>query len=169
MSFKYFVTNDINIPQYTLTCLLYSIVMIQFKKLINAKALYQEPDRIWVAKGMTFFAVDYSGKRISCVFNVGGMKDRLLGCHRLSSQLLRVGLHHLLPLKNGNILVTAKRRTYLYDKDGNVLNVWTGYQGNKPGHQGVCVTPEGTIFLQNTCSIPTVTMTSTFGEALTMG
>ena len=45
--------------------------MIQFKKLINAKALYQEPDRIWVAKGMTFFAVDYSGKRISCVFNVG--------------------------------------------------------------------------------------------------
>ena len=146
MSFKYFVTNDINIPQYTLTCLLYSIVMIQFKKLINAKALYQEPDRIWVAKGMTFFAVDYSGKRISCVFNVGGMKDRLLGCHRLSSQLLRVGLHHLLPLKNGNILVTAKRRTYLYDKDGNVLNVWTGYQGNKPGHQGVCVTPEGTIF-----------------------
>ena len=89
--------------------------MIQFKKLINAKALYQEPDRIWVAKGMTFFAVDYSGKRISSVFNVGGMKDRLLGCHRLSSQLLRVGLHHLLPLKNGNILVTAKRRTYLYD------------------------------------------------------
>ena len=27
--------------------------MIEFKKLIDAKALYQELDKIWVAKGMT--------------------------------------------------------------------------------------------------------------------
>lgn len=120
--------------------------MSEFKKLINAKALYQEPDRIWVAKGMKFFAIDFNGKRISKVFRVGGFKDRLLSCHRLSSQLLRIGLHHLLPLKNGNILVTAKRKTYILSPDGQVVNVFHGYQGNKPGHQGVCVTPDGTIF-----------------------
>lgn len=120
--------------------------MSEFKKLINAKALYQEPDRIWVAKGMKFFAIDYSGKRISKVFRVGGLKDRVLSCHRLSSQLLRIGLHHLLPLKNGNILVTAKRKTYILNPDGKVINIFQGYQGNKPGHQGVCVTPDGTIF-----------------------
>ena len=85
--------------------------MSEFKKLINAKALYQEPERIWVAKGMKFFAIDYQGKRISRVYRVGGLKDRVLSSHRLSSQLLRIGLHHLLPLKNGNILVTAKRKT----------------------------------------------------------
>ena len=120
--------------------------MIGFKKLINAKALYQTQDKIWVAKGMKFFAVDYTGKRVSNVYKVGGVKDRLLGCHRLSSQLLRVGLHHLLPLQNGNILVTAKRKTYIFDKKGRVVNVWEGYQGNKPGHQGVCVAPNGSIF-----------------------
>lgn len=120
--------------------------MSEFKKLVKAKALYQEPERIWVAKGMKFFAIDYQGKRISKVYHVGGLKDRVLSGHRLSSQLLRIGLHHLLPLKNGNILVTAKRKTYILNPDGKVINVFQGYQGNKPGHQGVCVTPDGTIF-----------------------
>ena len=103
-------------------------------------------DRIWVAQGMTFFAIDYTGKRVSRKYTVGSLKDRVLSCHRLLGQLLRVGLHHLLPLRNGNILVTAKRKTYIFDKEGRVVNIWTGYQGNKPGHQGVCVTPDGTIF-----------------------
>lgn len=120
--------------------------MTQFKKLCNGKALYQEPDKIWVARGMKFFAIDYNGKRISKVYRVGGMKERLLGCTRLSSQLLRVGLHHLLPLKNGNLLVTAKKKTYILNKDGRIVNIFSGYNGNKPVHQGVCVTPDGTIF-----------------------
>lgn len=119
---------------------------MELKKITNAKALYQEPDRIWVAKGMKFFAIDYDGRRVSRTYRVGNLKDRILSCHRLSSQLLRIGLHHLLPLKNGNILVTAKRRTYILSPDGKVVNVFQGYQGNKPGHQGVCVTPDGTIF-----------------------
>lgn len=120
--------------------------MIHFRKLLSAKALYQEKDKIWVTKGMKFFAVDYSGNIVSRIFRVGSVKEQLLSCTRLSSQLLRVGLHHLVPLKNGNILVTAKRKTFILDKEGKVLNVWSGYQGNKPGHQGVCMTPDGTIF-----------------------
>ena len=44
--------------------------MIGFKKLINAKALYQTQDKIWVAKGMKFFAVDYTGKRVSNVYTI---------------------------------------------------------------------------------------------------
>ncbi len=119
---------------------------MKLKILLRGKALYQEPDRIWIARGMSFFAVDYSGKRVSRIFRVGGLKDRILSCHRLSGQLLRVGLHHLLPLNNGNILVTAKRKTYIFSPNGEIVNIWSGYQGNKPGHQGVCVTPDGTIF-----------------------
>lgn len=119
---------------------------MELKKLLNGKALYQEPDRIWVAKGMKFFAIDYDGRRMSKVYRVGSLKDRLLSCCRLSSQLLRIGLHHLLPLKNGNILVTAKCKTYILLPDGKVVNLFQSYQGNKPGHQGVCVTPDGAIF-----------------------
>ena len=31
-------------------------------------------------------------------------------------------------------------------KDGRIKNTFTGYLGNKPGHQGICVTPDGTLF-----------------------
>lgn len=119
---------------------------MKLKELIKGKALYVTPDTIWVAQGMTFFAIDYSGKRVSQKYAVGSLKDKLLSSNRLSRQLLRVGLHHLLPLKNGNILVTAKRKTYVVSPEGKLVNIFSGYQGNKPGHQGVCMTPDGTIF-----------------------
>ena len=31
-------------------------------------------------------------------------------------------------------------------KKGEVVNIFQGYQGNKPGHQGVCLAPNGSIF-----------------------
>lgn len=119
---------------------------MRFKKLLRGRALYQTPDKIWVAKGMTFYAIDYEGNRVGPKYVVGGLTDRIFGTFRLSRQLLRVGLHHLLPLKNGNILVTAKRISYVVSPEGKVVHTFTGFQGNKPGHQGVCVTPNGTIF-----------------------
>lgn len=120
--------------------------MILFKKLMNGRALYQEKDKIWVAYGMMFFATDYNGKRVSRKYRVDGLKERILSCHRLSSQLLRVGIHHILPLKNGSLLVVVKRRLYILSHEGDVMNEWNEFSGNKPAHQGVCVTPDGSIF-----------------------
>ena len=74
------------------------------------------------------------------------MKQKFLSCNRLSRQLLREGIHHLVPLKNGDIFLTTKRKSYTVGQDGEVKNVFTGYVGNKPGHQGICVTPDGTVF-----------------------
>lgn len=119
---------------------------MRFEKLLSGRALYVTPDRIWVARGMRFFAVDYEGKKVSKSYRVGGLAERLIGCFRLSRQALRVGIHHLLPLPNGNLLVTAKRKTYVVDPDGRIVHLFQGYQGNKPGHQGVCMTPDGTLF-----------------------
>lgn len=119
---------------------------MKMKKLISGRALYTEDNRIWVAQGMTFFAVDYSGKRVTEKYRVGSVKENLLASNRLSRQLLRQGLHHLIPLPNGDIFVTSKRISYVVTSDGRIKNTFTGYAGNKPGHQGVCVTPDGTIF-----------------------
>lgn len=119
---------------------------IKFKALMRGRALYTEEDRIWVAKGMTFFAVDYSGKRVTPKYRVGGFKARLMSAFRLSRQLLRQGLHHLVPLAGGDILVVAKRCAYTVRADGTVKHEFRGFRGNKPGHQGVCVTPDGTVF-----------------------
>lgn len=119
---------------------------MKFKKLLSGKALYVTPDSIWVARGMEFFLVDYDGKKVSKTYKVGSSLDNLIGSFRLSRQALRVGLHHLLPLNNGNILVTAKKKTYILNQEGRIVNIFQGYQGNKPGHQGVCLTPDGTLF-----------------------
>jgi len=113
---------------------------------MRGRALYTEKERIWVAKGMTFFAVDYDGKRLTKKYKVGGIKKRLLSYFRLSRQLLREGLHHLVPLPGGDVFVTAKRCAYVVGSDGTVKYTFRGFLGNKPGHQGVCVTPDGTLF-----------------------
>ena len=121
--------------------------MAEFKKLLNGRALYQDSDKIWVAQGRKFFAVDYNGVKVSRTFVVpGGFKDRLLTCNRLLTQGTRNDIRILLPLNNGNILIAAKRKVLIFSPDGKILNTWTGFQGNKPGHQGACVTPDGTIF-----------------------
>ena len=119
---------------------------MKLRKLCNGRALYVTPGVIWVARGMSFYAINHDGKRVGKKFCVGGWVERVLGAFRLSRQALRLGLHHLLPLNNGNILVTAKRRTYILSSEGRVLNTFQGYQGNKPAHQGICVTPDGIIF-----------------------
>ncbi len=119
---------------------------MNMKKLIRGRALYTEENRIWIARGMTFFGVDYSGKRVTQKYKAGNGKEALIASNRLSRQLLRQGLHHLTPLPNGDIFVTAKRISYVVDADGRIKNTFSGYLGNKPGHQGVCVTPDGTIF-----------------------
>lgn len=118
---------------------------MKFKKLTKGRALYVTPDTVWIAKGMTFFGMTYDGKVSTPKYRIGGKLERTIGFFRLSRQALRIGIHHLLPLKNGNILVSAKRRTYILNSNGQVVNIFQGYQGNKPGHQGVCLTPDGTI------------------------
>ena len=119
---------------------------MRMKKLIRGRALYTEENRIWIARGMRFYGIDYSGKIVTPKYNVGSIKQKLLSSNRLSRQLLREGIHHLVPLKNGDIFLTSKRKAYTVGQDGQVKSIFTGYVGNKPAHQGVCVTPDGTVF-----------------------
>lgn len=116
------------------------------RKLIKGRALYTEEDKIWIAQGMTFFAVDFNGKRVTKKYKIGTGIERAVGINRLSRQLLRQGIHHLIPLTGGNTFLTSKKKSYVIGADGKVKHTFTGYRGNKPGHQGVCITPNGYIF-----------------------
>ena len=116
------------------------------KRMMRGRALYTEQDKIWIAQGMTFFSVDYDGNRLSKKFKVGSLTERLIGMNRLSRQLLRQGIHHLVPLPNGDVFLTAKKTSYVVNQEGQIRYTFKGYLGNKPGHQGVCVTPDGTVF-----------------------
>lgn len=116
------------------------------KTIKNTRALFQENDRIWVAQGNTFYPIDFDGNIIGAKINVGGFIESLLSRNRVIRQALRIGIHHILKLRSGNFLVTKRKKTFILDEKGNVLNVFQGYSGNKPFHQGICETPDGTIF-----------------------
>ena len=149
------------------------------RKLIQGRALYTEADKIWIAQGMTFFAIDYDGKRVTEKHRVGTVMERLIGCNRLSRQLLRQGIHHLLPLPNGDVFLTSKKKSFVVGPDGKVQYTFNGYRGNKPGHQGVCTTPNGYIFFgeyslnpnrdHETCLYRSVDGGKTFQVVLTLG
>lgn len=119
---------------------------MEFRYLIKGKALYSEVDKVWVSQGMTFFAIDYFGNRVTKKYRVGSLKQRILSSNRILRQLFREGIHHIIPLKNGDIFLTTKRKSYTIESSGHIKSCFTGYTGNKPAHQGVCVTPDGTIF-----------------------
>lgn len=117
-----------------------------FRKLARGRALYVDKDRIWIAQGMSFFAVDHDGKRVTAKYRAGSLLQKLLSVCFISRQMLREGYHHMLVLMDQSILVTAKKKTYIFNPDGTIRNTFTGYLGNKPASQGICVTPVGTIF-----------------------
>lgn len=119
---------------------------MNFKKVFNGRALYVETNKIWVAKGMKFWAIDYSGNRVSRKYSIGNFIQKILSCNRMSRQLLREGIHHIVVLPNNNIIATTKKKTFVVDRNGKIINIFAGYRGNKPGTQGVCVTPDGSVF-----------------------
>lgn len=116
------------------------------KKLIRGRALYTERNKVWIAKGMTYYAIDYNGNRVTPKYRVGNLLERCLAILPQSRLLLRQGIHHLTPLKDGSVFLTSRKVSYVVDKSGSIRNTFSGYVGNKPAHQGVCVTPKGTIF-----------------------
>ena len=117
-----------------------------FRKLIRGRALYTEKDRIWIAQGMSFFAVNSEGKKVTKVYKAGTALQKFLSSCFISRQMLREGCHHMLILRDQSILITAKKRTYIFNPDGTIRNTFSGYLGNKPASQGICVTPDGTVF-----------------------
>ena len=119
---------------------------MKVKKIANGRALYVEPDKIWIAQGMTFFAIDYAGKRVSQKYKAGNAFQKLVSLCFLSRQMLREGYHHMIKLNNGDILITARKKTYIFHPDGTIRNTFLGYLGNKPASQGICQTPDGSVF-----------------------
>jgi len=119
---------------------------MQYRKICHGRALFVQENKIWLAQGLDFFAINAVGERVSPKYSVGKFTDRFFSSIRLSRQLLRLGIHHLLPLNNGGFLVVLKKKTLTLDQEGNVISIFSGYRGNKPGHRGVCMTPDGTIF-----------------------
>ena len=73
---------------------------MKVKKIANGRALYVEPDKIWIAQGMTFFAIDYAGKRVSQKYKAGNAFQKLVSLCFLSRQMLREGYHHMIKLTN---------------------------------------------------------------------
>lgn len=117
-----------------------------FKKIFNGRALYVHNNVIWVANGLYFFGIDFNGKCISSKYKIGSTFERFISAFRLSRQLLRVGIHHLIPLVDGGFLVVLKKKVIKVSINCSIENIFIAFKGNKPAHRGMCVTPAGTVF-----------------------
>lgn len=127
----------------------------------NGRALYVDKNGIWCACGMKIAKFDFSGHRRSPWLKIGTYWERLLAEFRPVRQLLRIGIHHLLPLYDGNLFVLLRKRALVIDRmTGRVLSEFRGFQGNKPAHRGVCLMPNGTILLGEYTLNPTRTNVS---------
>lgn len=124
----------------------YGVVPMIGKKIFSGRALYIDGNTIWVAKGLTFWGIDKKGSCTTPKYAVGNIVNRFIASFRITRQFFREGIHHLIPLKNGRYLLTMKRKTLILDNTGSVINTFIDYRGNKPGHRGICGTPDGTIF-----------------------
>ena len=43
-------------------------------------------------------------------------------------------------------MVSLKKKVIVLDNSGKIINIFAGFHGNKPGHRGICKTPNGYIF-----------------------
>lgn len=117
------------------------------KKISGSRILWTNGEKSFFARGMRFFETDKNGQWQDQQGVLGSFIERMLSSPRLTRQFLRFGIHHIWPLKKGGILVIVRKRIYRVDPSGNAKLVLRFPRGNKPAHKGVCITPDGDIFL----------------------
>lgn len=112
----------------------------------NSRALFIDKDMIWIAAGLTFFAINKNGNRVSKKYHIGSLFMRFICSFRVLRQTFRLGIHHLVILNNQNIFVVIKNKALTIDsKTGEVISCFSNFIGHKPAHQGVCLGKNGEI------------------------
>jgi len=116
------------------------------KTMPNCRILSTDGATSWVARGNRFFEIDSHRQRRHTA-SVGSWWERTFAYIRPIRQLLRLGIHHLLPLPDGRFLVIIRKRAFLVDTSGQARLVFRFERGNKPASKGVCVTPGGDVLM----------------------
>ncbi len=116
------------------------------KKMPGWRILSTDGATFWAARGNCVFALDAQAKAAQrgCL---GFVWERQFARVRLLRHLFRLGIHHLLPLPGGELLVVMRKRVYLLDPSGDARLVFQFARGNKPASKGVCVAPSGDVFM----------------------
>ena len=117
------------------------------RKFFDCRMLWMDGKTAYLARGMRFWGISAGFKHMGCEHTLGNRVERMLAWFRLTRQLFRVGVHHLWPLPGGGFLVVVRKRAYRIDSAGRAKIALRFPRGNKPARSGVCVTPDGSIFL----------------------
>ena len=116
------------------------------KKFRNCRILMTDGVTSYAAVGNRFYTMN-AGGNFALQGVVGKRVEQLLALHRIPRQFLRLGIHHLLRLPDGKFLVIIRKRVYLMDPLEEPQLVLRIERGNKPTSKGVCLAPNGDIFL----------------------
>jgi hypothetical protein len=117
-------------------------------KISNCRLLWTDGNRFSLARGMQLWEIDRDGTRVGSAAALGSLLERTISYFRLPRQLLRLGIHHMVPLPDGKLLVVVRKRVILLDpQTGKSQLVFRFPRGNKPAHRGVCATDDGCVFM----------------------
>lgn len=110
------------------------------------RILWTDGARSLAARGNRLLVRDQGG-RYKAVAYLGSSWERALGASRVARHALRLGIHHFLPLLDGGYLVSLRKRAYALGTDGVVRSAFRFPRGNKPASKGICVAPNGEVFV----------------------
>src|SRR6266545_4126403 len=112
----------------------------------DSRLLWTDGNRTLAARGNRLLSVDALGCARE-LGTVGAFWERTGARVRVVRHFLRLGVHHLFPLGDGAFLVVLRRRAYRVDASGRVESCFKFPRGNKPAAKGVCVDPNGNVFV----------------------
>jgi hypothetical protein len=116
------------------------------RKLPNCRVLFTDGETSYAARGNRLLEIGPTTTP-KCRGSIGSRAERDLARMRLIRQLFRLGIHHLLRMPNGQLFVVLRKRAYVVDAAGGSRLVFRFARGNKPASKGVCLTPQGEIFI----------------------
>lgn len=113
----------------------------------DRRILWRDADQVIIARGMKLQKyLDIDSSSYQSVY-LGTPLERAFALFRPLRQLFRLGVHHCVPLPDGQLLTVVRKRVLRIGQDGDISVVMPIRRGNKPASKGVCVTPEGTVFI----------------------
>jgi hypothetical protein len=116
-------------------------------KIQNSRSFWTDGNLLYLARGMSIFAAYGPSQKPLLKHTFGAALEGVFARMRPLRHLLRLGIHHFWPLPNGEFLAVARKKLYHLDANNRATLSMRFSRGNKPASKGVCVTPNGSVFV----------------------
>jgi hypothetical protein len=116
------------------------------KTVPGSRALFVEPGRVIGGRGRELLEWRDDGEWRCIAKFPASAAEAALSAWSFTRLGLRLGIHSVVTVGDGEFLAVLKRRFVLVGKSGRLTEVDRVHRGNKPASRALCATPAGPIF-----------------------